>query len=211
MSAPVSLLDPVAEVTIRRPQDFFAARLEVLDDRQRDAARDHPIRQRLHARGRVRIHDDGAIRVRFAERFEFIGRTTDVERALRLECRHQHALLGRKDLGRFAHEPDARDDERRRRVTLPKRAISSESATQPPGFLGEILDVAVDVVVRDDRRVLFRQQSFDVGFERELVRIAEHDGCVQRNLLGAQPMVGHVHEAEKLNTPRPSPFPQRFR
>ncbi len=124
--------DVVAEVAVGRPQDLLAPLGEVAHDRQRAGAGDDPVGPRLHGGARVRVDDDRPVGVRVAEGGELIRRAADVERARRVEVGREDALLGAQDLRRLAHEADAGDDERLAGWSRPKRAISSESATQPP-------------------------------------------------------------------------------
>ncbi|MNS88892.1 hypothetical protein D3C72_1228840 [compost metagenome] len=106
------LLDIAAQVLVGCPQDLLALRMQVLDDLQADAGGHHPVRARLHGGAGVGVDHHGAVRVRIAEGGELIGRATQVERAGRVQVRHQHGLLGAQDLGGLAHEAHAGHDQR---------------------------------------------------------------------------------------------------
>ena len=90
--------------------------MQVLDDRQRARAGDHPVGARLHRRAGVGVDDHLAVGMRVAERGELVGRAAEVERAGGVEIGHQHALVRRQDLRGLAHEAHAGDDQRARRV-----------------------------------------------------------------------------------------------
>ena len=151
--------DVGAEVPVGGPQDLLARVREVAHDRERAGARDHPVGAGLHGGARVGVDDDGAVGVRVAEGGELVGRAAEVERAGRVEVGHQDPLLGAQDLRRLAHEADAGDDERPRRVVAPEAGHLERVGDAAARLEGQVLDVAVDVEVGDEDGVVLGQQG----------------------------------------------------
>ena len=155
------LLDVAAQMAVGRPQHLLALVLQVVDDRQRAGAGHHPVGPRLDRSAGVGVDDDLAVGVGVAEGGELVGRAAQVERAGGVQVRHQHALVGRQDLGRLAHESHAGHDQRMRRVVAPEaRHLERVGHTAAAGQR-QVLDVAVDVVVRDQHRILRDELGVD--------------------------------------------------
>ena len=150
-------LDVMPEVPVGREQDLFALRVQVRDHVLGDAGGHHPVRARLHGGRGVRVNHHGAVGVLIAERRELVGRAAQVQRAGGLQGGHQHALVGRQDLGRLAHELDAGHDQGLRRVVVAEARHLQRVADNAAGFLGQVLHRAVGVVVGDQHGVFTRQ------------------------------------------------------
>jgi hypothetical protein len=144
---------------------LFPAFVQVAHDVERDCRSDHPSGTRLDRGARIRIDHHGALGVLVAETGKFIGRTTQIERAVRIEIGHEHALLRIEDLRGLAHEAHARDHQRRRGLRPPKTRHFERVCHAAAGLLGEVLDVGLDVVVREQRRVPLFEQPFDARLQ----------------------------------------------
>ncbi|MCY1373291.1 hypothetical protein D9M69_605560 [compost metagenome] len=103
--------------------------------------------------------------MRIAEGGEFVGRATQVERAGRIQVRHQHGLLGAEDLGGLAHEAHAGHHQGLGVVVAAEARHFEGVGDAAPGFFGEVLQVGVDVVVRHQHRVAFLQQAADTRLQ----------------------------------------------
>jgi hypothetical protein len=97
--------------------------------------------------------------MRVAEAGEVIRRAAEVERAGRFEVWHQHAFFGAQDLGRLAHEAHAGDDQRLAGVVAAETGHFERVRDAAAGLERQVLDVAVDVVVRHEHGVVFLQQG----------------------------------------------------
>ena len=161
----------------------------MLDDRESDARGHHPVGERLHGHGRVGVDHHRPIRIRFAEGAELARWTTEVQGALGLQRRHEDPLLRRQDLRRLAHEPNARDDQRLRRVVTPEAGHFQGVGHAAAGLVGEVLDVAVYVVVRDQDRVPIREQPLDFAFQFLATYITQQGRCMHRYLGRLQAVV----------------------
>ena len=67
-------LDIVTQVAVRRPEDFFTLGMQVSDHVYSDARGHHPVGAGLHLCTGVGVYNHGALRMRVAERDEFIRR-----------------------------------------------------------------------------------------------------------------------------------------
>ena len=163
------------EVTVGRPQYLFPALVQVAHDVERDCGGDHPAGARLDRCARIRIDHHGALGVQVAETGEFIGRTTQIERAACVEVGHEHALLGIEDLRRLAHEAHARDHQRRRGLRPPETRHLERVRHAATGLFREILDIGLDVVVREQHRAALFEQASDARFQvAALLRAGRH-------------------------------------
>ena len=184
------LLDVAAEVPVRRPQHLAALLLQVVDDRQRARARHHPVGTRLHRGTGVGVDDNAAVGVGVAKALEIFGRTAEVERAGRVEIGHQHTLLGAQDLRRLAHEAHARDDERLARVITDEARHLERISDAAAGLEREILNVAVDVEMRDQHGVVLFQQRRGAGFPVDALLQVQRFGHLRPGMRGAARAAG---------------------
>ena len=99
---------------------------------------------------------------------EQIRRAADVERAGRLEGRHQNAFLRGQDLGGFTHELDARDHQRARGMVMAETRHLQRIRNAAPGFLGQRLQQRRGVVMRDEYRVFLFQQCNEFSLSPDL-------------------------------------------
>ncbi len=157
------LLDVAAEVLVGRPQHFLALLVQVTHDRQRARARHHPVGTGFDGRAGVGIDDDLALRVRVAEGGEFVRRAAEVERAGGFEVGHQHAFVRRQNLRALAHEAHARDDQCLRGVVAAEARHLERIGHTSAALLRQVLQIAIDVVVRDEHGVVFAQQRLGAG------------------------------------------------
>ncbi len=109
----------------------------------------------------VRVDHHGAFGMPVAKRGELFRGTAEVERASRIEIRHQHALLGVQDLRRLAHEAHARDHQRRGFLGAAEACHLQRIGDAAAGLLGEVLDVGLDVIMREKYRAPLCEQPPD--------------------------------------------------
>lgn len=157
-----------AQVLIRDEENLFVSR-DAVDDFAGIAARHDPVAQRFDGRRRVDV-GDGLEIVPFRAKFllvrgEFVGRATVGQRATGLQVGHQHPLVRAEDLGRFPHEVNAAEDDRAGRHG---RGVARELQAVA-GEVGDFLQVAVDVEVRQNDRVFLFFESVDLIHEVERV------------------------------------------
>ena len=164
------LLDVGAQVPVRRPQDLLALRVQVRDDVQADRRGHHPVGARLHGGAGVGVDHHRAVGMLVAEGGEFVGRAAQVERAGRVQVGHQDAFFRAEDFGGFAHEAHAGHDQRLGRVVAAEARHFQRVGHAAAGFLGQVLQVGVDVVVGDQHRVAFLQQALDAVLQRGFLR-----------------------------------------
>ncbi len=128
---------------------------------------DHPVGTRFDGRAGVGIHDHCAIGMRIAKCSEFVSLATKIERASRIQIRHQDALFRAQYFRCFAHEFDPGHDQGLRGVITPETRHFQGIRHASAGFLGQILQIGVDIIMRDQYRLLFFQQMLDACFQRE--------------------------------------------
>jgi hypothetical protein len=124
----------------------------------------------------VGVDDHRAVRMLVAERGELVGRAAQVQRAGRVQVRHQDGLFRAEDLGRLAHEAHAGDDQRLRGVVAAEARHFQRVRHAAAGFLGQVLQVGIDVVVGDQHGFTLLQQAADAVLQRGLLGDFERDG-----------------------------------
>jgi hypothetical protein len=162
-------LDVVAQVLVRGPEDLLPLPVQVRHDLLGDRGGHHPVGPCLDRRAGVGVHHDGAVRVGVAEGRELVRRGSEVERALGLQVRHEHALLGVEDLGSLPHEAHARHDDGRGGVLVGEARHLEGVGDRAPGGLREVLEVRMDVVVRHQDGVALAEQLARTLDERRLL------------------------------------------
>ena len=103
--------------------------------------------------------------MRITERAKFIRWTTEVERALGLEFRHEHTFFWIENLRRLAHEADAAHDNGGGRMIPAESRHLQRVRNATAGFLGKILQIGMDIVVRDQHRVVRHEKRFNRRFQ----------------------------------------------
>ena len=150
----------MAQVAVGAEDDLLLFR-QALDDLPRVGRGDHDVGHRLHRGRRVDVRDDRVARMRLDELLERHRRAAVRQRAARVQVGHQYLLVGAEDLGCLAHEMHAAHDEeaglRLRRPLRQGEAVAHE--------VGDVLDLARLVVVRQDDGVLLFSQPVDLRLE----------------------------------------------
>ena len=159
-------LDVAAQMLVGRPKDLLPLLVQMAHDVEAHARSDAPVGARLHGRAGVGIDDHGAVRMRIAELGEFIGWAAEVERAFSLERGHEHALVRAQNLGGLAHEAHARHDERLGRMVAPEARHFERVGNTAAGLEREVLQIGIDVVMRNQHRAQLAQQLRRTGFQR---------------------------------------------
>ena len=144
----------IAEVFVRRPQNFLAARVQMRDDFERDGRGDHPVGARLDRGAGVGVDHHRALRMRVAKRGESVGRTSQIQRAFGRGFDHQNALVRAQDFRRLAHEPHPRDDDRVGRMTVAESRHFQRIGHAAAAGVSQVLQRAVDIIMRHQHRVL---------------------------------------------------------
>ena len=107
--------------------------------------------------------------------------TLEAECSLDLQRRHEYALLGRKNFRRFPHETNARDDQRMGGALVSEARHFQRVRHVTAGGFSEILNVAVDVIMRHQRRIQLRQAFGYARFQKIALFVVELEGLHQRD------------------------------
>ena len=126
-------------------------------DEHRTAAGGHDVAADEAARGRGERQRDDEERLH--------RRAAEVERAGGVEIGHQDPLARRQDLGRLAHEAHAGHDQGLRGMVTAESRHLQRVRDAAAGFLGQVLQVPIDVVVRHQHRLLLLEQLADARLE----------------------------------------------
>ena len=176
-------LNVVAEMFVRRPEDFLIACRERFDDRQRHATGDHPVRERFHSRRRICIDNHCTIRVGLTELFKGIWWAAEIQRTFGLERRHDDTLVRREDLRGFTHETNTGHNQSTG-CMIPAKARHFERVRHTAaGFLGEVLHIAIDIVVGDQSCAALSQRRCDLVFQGRDAFVRQHLRNDNRNFL----------------------------
>jgi hypothetical protein len=132
--------------------------VQLAHDIQTDGRCDDPVGARLDRDAGIGINHYRAIRMGVAEWRELLGRTGEIERAGRFQVRHEHAFFGVEDLGRFTHETHAADDQRAAALLMPEPGHLQRVGHASARLLRQVLQVRMDVEMREQSGVLFAQQ-----------------------------------------------------
>ena len=101
--------------------------------------------------------------MRLAERRELVGRAAVLEAAAGVHVGQDDDLFGRQDLRRLGHEADAAEGDHvgvgRRRLARQIEAVADE--------VGEVLDLRLLVIMREDHGVALVLQPLDLGEQVE--------------------------------------------
>lgn len=151
---------------IGRPEDLLALCLQMLDHLDGDRGGDHPVGARFHGRRRIGVDHNGAVRVRIAKSAEFIRGAADIQRAGCLKRGHQHALVGRQDLRRLAHEANPGHHQRGGIVAGAKAGHFQRIGDTAAGFLRQLLDGVIGIVMRYQHGVVLLEQALDFSHAR---------------------------------------------
>jgi len=103
-----------------------------------------------------------------AEGGEFVCRAAQVERTGRFQVRHQDGLLGAEDFRRLAHEAHAGHHQGPGRMVAAEARHFQRVGDAAAGFLGQVLQLGVDIVVGDQHRLFLFQQAPDAVFQFRL-------------------------------------------
>ena len=114
----------------------------------------------------VGVDHHRVVRMAVAEGAEQVGRTILVERAGGVQVRHQHPLLVVEDLRGLAHEADPGDHQGGGPLLGAETGHLERVGHAAAGLVGQVLQVAVGVVMGREHRVLFAQQLADARLER---------------------------------------------
>ena len=117
----------------------------------------------------VTLHD-GAVGMGIAEGGELIDRTAEVERAGRIEIGHQHRFIGRQNLCCLAHEAHASHHQGLGRMVATEACHLQRIGHAAAGLFSQVLQFRIDVVMRDQHRLLFLQQAADLVLQRSALR-----------------------------------------
>ena len=151
----------IAQMTIRRPQNFLAAIGQMRDDLHGDAGGHHPIGAGFYGGRGVGIDHHPALRVLVAESREFIRRAAQVERAGGVQGGHQHALFRGENLRRLAHKAHARNHQGAGGMIASEARHFERIRNATAGLLSQRLNLGGGVVVRHQHRIVRPEPVFD--------------------------------------------------
>jgi hypothetical protein len=146
--------------TIRSPRPSWLP-TQRLDDLGRVRRRADDVAHRLHLGAAVDVRQHLRVRVLVLERLECVGWTAVGERAARLEIGHHDDPIGVQDLRSLGHEVDAAE---RDHVAVDLRGGLGERE-RVAHEVGEVLDLGLLVVVREQDRVALFLELEDRGLE----------------------------------------------
>ena len=114
----------------------------------------------------VGVDDHGVVRVAVAEGAEQLGRAVLVERTGGVQVRHEHPLLVVEDLRGLAHEAHPGNHQGGGPLLGAETGHLERVGHAAAGLVGQILQVAVRVVVGCEHRILLAEQLADARLER---------------------------------------------
>ena len=97
-----------AQVSVGRPNQFFAPFGQMAYQIQGDTRGDHPVGTGFHRCAGIGVDHHRPFGMLVAKGGELLGRATQIQRALGMQVRHQYPFFRIEDLGGFAHEAHAR-------------------------------------------------------------------------------------------------------
>ena len=156
-------LDIATQVLVRRPQDFFAFGVQMLNNGLGTTGGNNPISPGLYRGRGIGINHDGAIRVLITELRELVCRATNIERAGRLQGWHQNLFLRIQNLCRLSHETNAGNDHGGGRVLVAEARHFQGIRHTTTGLFCQPLDVRVGVIMRNQNGILLLQSHLDPG------------------------------------------------
>ena len=124
------------------------------------------------------------------ERGKLVYLTSQIERAGRLQRRHQNALFRAQNLGRLTHEANTGNNQRGGRVITTKPGHFKRVGDAATGLLGQLLQQGVGVVVGNQNGVLCLQRCCNTGLVVCLLCIAKRSRrlgiqvCLNEQTLG---------------------------
>ena len=146
-------------MSVRCPEDFFTLRMQMRNDIQTDGRSHHPVGASLDRSAGVGINHHRTIRMGIAKGGEFVCGATQIQRTSRIQIRHQHGLFRGENFCCLAHETYTGHDQRLGRMITTKARHLQRIRDATAGFLSQILQICIDVVVRDQHRLLFFQKK----------------------------------------------------
>ena len=132
--------------------------MQVRNDVEADRGSHHPVGARLHGRAGVGVDHHGAIGMRVAKRAEFVHRAAQIQRAGCVQIGHQNAFARAQNLGGLAHEAHAGHHQRLRRMIAAEARHFQRVRHAAAGFLGQVLQIGVNIIMRHQHRSGFLQQ-----------------------------------------------------
>ena len=146
-------------MTVWRPNNLLALFVKMFHDIETNRRGHHPIRARFHGCAGVGIDHDSSIRMLITERGEFIHRAAKIQRAGRVEIRHQDDFIRREYLRRLAHETYTSNHQGLCSMIAAETCHLQRVRHATACFFSEVLQVGVNVVMRHQYRALFFQQG----------------------------------------------------
>lgn len=147
--------------------------------------RDDNIGERLHLGRAVDIGDRNVIRVSFAKGLELGRRAGFFERAAGRHIGQDHGFVRAQNLRHLGHETDAAKDDhiriRSRRLARQIEAVADE--------IGNVLNIPVLIVMREDDRVARAAQTIDLGLK---IQSGRQRATLRRKTAGRIARVSHL-------------------
>ena len=156
------LLNIIAEMSVRCPDNFLPQAVQMLNQLNGDAGGHDPVCPRFYRRGGVGINHHGTVRMGVAEGGERVNRAAKIERTLGIQRRHQNGFFRAENFRRFAHKTHASNKQRGSRMFCAKARHLQRVRDAAPGLFRQLLDFRVGVVMRHHHRVSLFQKTFDL-------------------------------------------------
>ena len=195
------------QVLVGDEQDLFVGG-HAFDDLAGVATGHNPVAQALHRRGGVDVGDGlkvAPFRPQLGlERRQLVGGATVGERAARLQVGQQHPLLRAQDLGRLGHEVHPGEDNG---LLRDRHGVPGQLETVAR-VVGDLLDLAIHVEVRQDHRVVLPLECLDLFDQVERIFIAGSRVSQFQRMQHGRGGSGGSCGGQESQRPAPGPTPR---
>ena len=156
-------------MAVRAPDDLVTLTVQMFDDLQRNAGGDHPVGPCFHRCRGIGIDHHDVIGVGIAEGGELVDGTTQIKRALGLQRRHQHPLVGAQDLGGLSHEAHTGHDRGLGCMVATEAGHLQGVTHEATGGFCQGLDLGIRVVMGNQHGLARLEQHLDLGDQGRLL------------------------------------------
>ena len=144
-------------MTIRCPKDLFALNFELMNDCKGTRASDHPVSLGFDGSTSIGIDHHLTIGMQSPKSSKITSITTQIKRAGRFQIRHEYPFLRTQNLGSLTHKAHTSHDEILGGMILTKAGHFQRIGHKATGFEGKILNIAIDIVVRNQGSIFLDQ------------------------------------------------------
>ena len=154
-----------AQVSVWRPDDFFALGMQMLDDLEANTGRDHPVGTRFDGSAGIGVDHHRAVGMFVAEFRKFVRWAAQIERTLGFQFRHQHAFFRVEDFRSLAHKAYAAHHHCLCGMVSAKARHFQRVRDATTCFFSQILQIRMHIIVRNEHCVLFLEQTLDAALQ----------------------------------------------